>query len=238
MCFLLAKREEMGTNGTDMAHHHSSALKNRGPILEVVKLLALGRPVLAALEVGSGTGAHVELFAPAMPDTVWQPSEYVPSELGDEETMYAKYGKIGALPLGVLETLDRNLAGLPNVRRALALDLTRPEQFPSEKYDLIHSGNVVHIAPFPAAAQGLFQVAHQCLRHAGAVLTLYGPFKRHGQFCSQGDVDFDQMLRAKSPDYGLRDVESQMVPMAAQFGLRLVSAVHMPAGNWMLVFAK
>ncbi|KAH9259285.1 hypothetical protein BASA81_002328 [Batrachochytrium salamandrivorans] len=216
--------------------HHPSALHNRGPILEVVKLAVLGRPVLSALEVGAGTGAHLEVLAPAMPNTVWQPSEYVPSELGDEETMYAKYGKIGAQKLGVLETLDNNLKGLPNVKPALALDLTNPEQYPHEKYDLIHAGNVVHIAPYPAATQGLFQVAHKCLRGAGGMLTLYGPFKRHGQFCSQGDVDFDQFLRDKSPEYGLRDVESQIVPMAARVGLKLVSAVHMPAGNWMLVF--
>ena len=66
--------------------HHPSALRNRGPISEVlVKILPRGKGHQGpyhALEIGSGTGAHLELFAEKLPHFSWQPSEYVPEGTG------------------------------------------------------------------------------------------------------------------------------------------------------------
>ena len=46
-----------------MSTHHPSALSNRGPILDKLKaILANQPPITRALELASGTGAHLEVF--------------------------------------------------------------------------------------------------------------------------------------------------------------------------------
>jgi len=47
--------------------HHATALRNRGPIAEKLREILRaeeksGRTVQSALEVASGTGAHIEVF--------------------------------------------------------------------------------------------------------------------------------------------------------------------------------
>ena len=54
--------------------HHPAALRNRVPICEILQKImksVKGR----ALELGSGTGAHLEYFAPRFPDLTFLPSE-------------------------------------------------------------------------------------------------------------------------------------------------------------------
>jgi hypothetical protein len=83
--------------------HHPSALRNREPIAakiaEILGPAAAATP-LRALEIASGTGAHLEFFAEKFPLIKWQPSEYVPpAEDGQEyrtEEQLASVGKIGS----------------------------------------------------------------------------------------------------------------------------------------------
>ena len=53
-----------------------SALRNRGPILDVLKNYLTDQMVL---EIGSLTGEHVEFFAPALPQVTWQTSDEEPA---------------------------------------------------------------------------------------------------------------------------------------------------------------
>ena len=66
-------------------------MRNRGPILEALrKVLPAELPATAdALEVGSGSGCHLELFADNLKSLRWQPSEFIPGHSSD-------VGKIGA----------------------------------------------------------------------------------------------------------------------------------------------
>eukprot|EP00913_Durusdinium_trenchii_P011939 g11214.t1 len=61
------------------ARHHPSALRNRGPILEVLQDVLADKSAKEGhvLEIGSGSGCHAEHFAPNFPKLQWQPSEYV-----------------------------------------------------------------------------------------------------------------------------------------------------------------
>ena len=58
--------------------HHPAALRNRDPIAEKLAELLDAGASLRALEIASGTGAHLEKFAATFPNIQWQPSEYVP----------------------------------------------------------------------------------------------------------------------------------------------------------------
>ena len=51
-----------------------SCLRNRDPILDVLRPLLAGRHAL--LEIGSGSGQHAVHFAAALPQLVWQASDH------------------------------------------------------------------------------------------------------------------------------------------------------------------
>jgi hypothetical protein len=161
----------------------------------------------------------LELFAPAFPNTVWQPTEYVPSTQAEsEQDAFLKYGKIGTQhENGSLATLDHNLKQFSNVLPAKALDLTQTSSFSAlpHSVDWIHAGNVVHVAPYPSATVGFFELGNRLLRnddHKGR-LTLYGPFKRHGKFVSPSDEEFDQYIGKKNELFGLGNVEFQLTSL-------------------------
>ena len=175
-------------------------------------------------------------LAQEFPDISWQPTEYVPpQQASSEEEAFAKFGKIGE-HRDPLQILDRNLSAFTNVRKALFLDLLNPESmrsFPEHAYDLVHVGNVLHFT----GVEGFFMLCSRVLSSTG-IATVYGPFKRHGAFTTDSNAQFNDMLRSKSPQFGLRDVESEVVPIASRYGLSLVSVHDMPNNNFLCVFRK
>ena len=128
--------------------HHPAALRNRQPILD--ELLKLVDPSAsgAALEIASGTGAHLEHFAPNFPSLQWQPSEYVE----------ARVQTIGGVERAVderLQMIDAHGAGANNVRPAVDLDVSLPftswpavVQADASKHALVYCANVCHISPW------------------------------------------------------------------------------------------
>ena len=79
--------------------------------------------------------------------------------------------------------------------------------------------------------------AGKMLAHNGR-LVVYGPFKKAGAFTTDSNASFDTSLRGRNPQWGYRDVESDMIPEAERHGLSLLECHAMPANNFMLVFAK
>lgn len=76
-------------------HHHPSALRNRIPILKEMLSLLPSNPTGAALEIATGTGAHLEAYAPAFPGLTFHPSEFVPELAAPPDKQWATHGKIG-----------------------------------------------------------------------------------------------------------------------------------------------
>lgn len=232
-------------------NHHPSALRNRGPILEQMQLLLPLPGTFAglALEFGSGTGAHCEVYAPAYPNLTWQPSEYVPDAAAlSEEDQWDRHGKIGSRGgLTELESLDAHVAAAhPNARPAVPLDLSAPwEAWPVEVRDragsivLAIASNVCHITPWDCSL-GLLRGSARLLAPGGHVI-IYGPFKVDGEFIGEdggaGNRAFDERLRATNPSWGFRDV-AEMAEVAAAAGLTLKDTVRMPANNLLLHFVK
>ena len=74
--------------------HHPSALRNRVPILKALLKLLPDSDTWEgdALEVATGTGALLEVLAPAYPKLSWLPSEYVPEVAAAPEEQWSKRG--------------------------------------------------------------------------------------------------------------------------------------------------
>jgi SAM-dependent methyltransferase len=187
-----------------------SALRNRDAVLAVLHahLPSIGR----ALEVASGTGEHVVHFAEGLPGLVFQPSD-------PDATRRA--------------SIDAWAAGRGNIRPAIALDAAGT--WPALTVDVVICINMIHIAPW-AATEGLINGAAGVLR-PGGVLVTYGPYRRGGAHTAPSNADFDADLRARNPEWGVRDLEV-VADLAASAGFSAPEIIEMPANNLALVFRR
>ncbi|RME67804.1 MAG: DUF938 domain-containing protein, partial [Alphaproteobacteria bacterium] len=96
--------------------------------------------------------------------------------------------------------------------------------------------NMIHIAPW-AAAEALLAGAGRLLP-AAAPLILYGPYRRHGAHTAPSNAAFDAWLKGQDERWGVRDLESDVLPAAAAHGLRLADVVAMPANNFSVVLRR
>ena len=215
--------------------HHPSALRNRVAIAEeLLSLLGPSKPA-RALEVASGTGAHIEHLAALFPTTTFQPSELCPPDWGARGP--AHFGAIGDAGANRLEALDACLAQFGNVRPAIPIDAATPfAEWGVERggYGLVFASNVCHISPW-AVTQGLLAGAAAALA-PGGVLAVYGPFKVGGDFTTESNREFDASLRSRNAAWGYRDVAE--VVAAAGPELTLTHRRDMPANNHLLVFRR
>lgn len=201
-----------------------AAHRNREPICEALERL-LPRPAGEQgaeergrlLEIASGTGQHVVFFAERLPGWDFQPSDVDAAALESVEAYRAE-------------------SGLPNVRPAVALDVTEPGwELGLAAVDAVLCSNLVHIAPW-AAAEGLLAGAGGLLA-AGGRLLLYGPFRFHGVFTAPSNEAFDRSLRERDGGWGVRDVDD-LDRVAAAAGLRRAQTVALPANNHLLVYER
>lgn len=191
----------------------AAADRNKQPILEVLErvLPATG----TVLEVASGTGQHIVCFAAALPGLRWVPSDPDPRH----RASIAAY---------VHE------AGLDNVELPLNLDVTM-NPWNADAVDAVIVANLLHISAretLPALCRGAASVLQP-----GGVLHVYGPFRRGGRHTSEGNAQFDAMLRAQDPGWGLWDLED-VVESARAHRFQLEDVIEMPANNLSLVMRR
>jgi len=190
-----------------------SAERNKGPIAEVLMRVLPGPGDV--LEVSSGTGQHVVHFAQAMPHIRWQPSEY------DADNLKT-----------IASWLEQ--AHLSNIEAPVHLDV-HDEVWPVDDVAAVVCLNMIHIAP-PSATEALVRGAARILR-SGGILFLYGPYRREGRHTSPSNEAFDQLLKARNPDWGVRNLDDVAL-LAASAGLELQEIKAMPANNFAIVFSK
>ena len=195
-----------------------SAERNAAPIAEVLKK-ELGKETRRVLELASGSGQHVTLFAAVFPHVQWYPTDI-------EEVHLASIR-------GYVAT-----AGLCNVEEPRKLDASLPwEEWGVEEHslDAIVNTNLIHISPI-AVCEGLIAAAGHLLR-PGGLLIFYGPFKVNGSLTPQSNVDFDLSLRSRNPLWGIRDIQEVSL-LCQKAGLDLQSEHDMPSNNKIFVFAS
>lgn len=199
--------------GQDARRSAPAALRNRGPIAEV---LADWLPESGTvLEVASGTGEHAVLFAERFPNLTWQPSETHPGALASIKAWLEE-------------------ASLPNLRPPVVVDASTSE-WSLERADAVLNINMVHISPW-GAALGLLAGGARVLP-AGGPLILYGPWLKADIETMPSNLEFDAELKRRDPEWGLRWVED-FVAAAAQKGLKMEETRLMPANNLMLLFRR
>lgn len=192
--------------------------RNRDPILTLFKQIFPHSGDV--LELASGSGAHINYFAPHFPRIRFQPSDY---------------------DVDVFETIKRTKADNKNTNVAdpIRIDLTDPQSWPSaseRRYDAIFVINLFQVAPV-AIADGIAHIASQLLTPNGFV-AIYGPFKTDGNYTTPSNEAFDkEILAAKVAEWGLKDVRD-LEKAASKHGLVLKRQIDMPANNFVLIFGK
>jgi len=187
--------------------------RNAAPIADVLRAVLPARGLV--LEVASGSGEHALHFAREFPKLLWQPSDPEPAALRSIEAWRVE-------------------AGLFNLLPAVSLD-ARAADWPVPLADAVIAINMIHISPW-AATRGLLRGAGKLLE-TGAPLYLYGAYAREGVETAPSNEAFDQSLRARNPDWGLRDLDA-VADEAGANGFSLESVTAMPANNLSVVFRK
>jgi cyclopropane fatty-acyl-phospholipid synthase-like methyltransferase len=191
--------------------HADACDRNREPILEVLRQHFADRH--RVLEIGSGTGQHAVHFAAALPQLTWQTSDCEPSLAG--------------IRLWLEE------AGLPNLPQPIPLDVTGP--WPDGQFDAVFTANTLHIMGW-AEVRAMFAALPKVLT-PDAVLAVYGPFNYDGRFTSPSNAAFDEWLKQRSAQSGIRDFAA-VDELARSIGFALVEDRAMPANNRTLVWQR
>jgi len=186
--------------------------RNKEPILQVVA------PVLSqtqrVLEIGSGTGTHALLFSARLPHLSWQPSD------------------IGEYLPALRERLRRE--GGANLLPVVELDVRR-HPWPVQEVDAIYSANTLHIMSW-SSVHDFFKGVGQALARAG-LLCVYGPFRYGERYTSDSNAKFDEFLKSRDPDSGLRDAH-EVDRLAREQGLDLIADHPMPANNQLRIWQR
>jgi SAM-dependent methyltransferase len=205
-------------SGDDDGRRYSpSVARNREPIRDVLSRLVPSPASI--LEVASGTGEHGAFFTASLEGLEWTYSDIDPESLASQAA-WQSLDETGRLhgPLTIDASADDWLAAET-----------------TEGWDAIFSANMVHIAPW-SAATGLFRGAGRLLKPGGQLI-LYGPFARNGVI-APSNAAFAESLKSRNPDWGVRDLDRDMIPLAEAAGLTLQGVTEMPANNLTVSFRK
>jgi hypothetical protein len=165
----------------EVRRHAPATARNRVAITSVLAHILPKQGTV--LEIASGTGEHIVHFAQRFPNLHWQPSDYDRAGLDSIAAWRAE-------------------TGLPNLLPPVQIDASSPA-WPVYHADAILCINMVHISPWKAT-QGLF-VGASCLMPPDAPLYLYGPYLEADEDTAKSNLAFDQSLRSRNPEWGLRD---------------------------------
>lgn len=187
-----------------------AAERNKEVVLNVLKdHLPTDKAGLQALEVASGSGTHVALFAQHFSKIIWHPSE-IDQQCLQSISAYKEHYR------------------LQNVEEPFTFDVTTPVEswkdgnLQSGSLDAVVNMNMIHISPWDTAV-GLFRGCGTLLK-SGGLLFLYGPFAVHGTLTPESNVSFDASLRQRDSRWGVRDVDD-VEHLAEQNKMSLIKTV-------------
>ncbi len=192
-----------------MLNFSEASERNKRPICQ--HLIPYFTDEVQLLEIGSGSGQHALYIADQLPQVFWQPSE---------QPQYVE-----ALALNLEQYAPQNIAP------PIPLDVR--EEWPERTFNAVFSANTLHIMSW-SCVQAFFAGAGRSLAPNG-YLIVYGPFRYQNAFTSMSNQAFDQMLKARDPNSGIRDFEA-INALANEAGFMLVADYEMPANNQLIIW--
>ena len=192
--------------------YSESCDQNKDPILAIISPIFSSHN--SVLEIGSGTGQHAVYFAGEMPQLQWYTSDC---------RSYLE---------GINMWLEE--ARLPNIIAPVELNVTT-SKWPKIDVDAVFTANSIHIMNWNEVVHFMDGVG-KLLGDKGD-LVIYGPFNYGGSYTSESNERFDQWLKSRDPKSGIKHFED-MISLADENRLRLISDYSMPANNRILHFRK
>ena len=194
--------------------------RNRDPILGVFKDKLPKEPE-RVLEMASGSGMHINYFAPHFEHLHFHPTDK------DIEV----FDNIKNLT----NQQDNN-----NIADPTHLDLTDPKTWfnpgPEKSFAVIFCINIFQVAPI-SIADGMMKCASHLLKDNGFLL-IYGPFQVEGKFSTDSNKEFHETLSSVGvPEWGLKDI-ADLKKAAAAHNMELKEIIDMPSNNFSLIFGK
>ena len=185
---------------------------NKQAILQVIETIFL-EPI-TVWEIGSGTGQHACYFAQKLPHLHWQATDREENLAGIN--CWIEGAKLSNLPL------------------SLTLDVADTD-WPCQQMDAVFTANTLHIMRWSEVEYFFSGLTNHL--SAEAPVCIYGPFNYHGQYTSASNKQFDQWLKARDPESGIRDF-AEIEKLANSAGLKIQDDFAMPANNRLLVLQK
>ncbi|MCX7184913.1 MAG: DUF938 domain-containing protein [Nitrosospira sp.] len=194
--------------------------RNREPLLGVLKE-KLPKESSQVLELASGSGMHINYFAPHFGHLHFHPSDKDHEVLDNIKKLSVDHGN-------------------DNIADPVHLDLTKPETwFNANNYGgfaAIFCINIFQVAPI-SIADGMMECAARLLNNDGFLL-IYGPFQIESSFTTDSNKEFHDTLRSAGvPEWGLKDI-ADLKKAAANHGLELKEKIDMPSNNFSLIFGR
>ncbi len=194
--------------------------RNRDPILNVLKDKLPEEPG-HVLEMATGSGMHINYFAPHFKHLTFQPSDRDTEVFDNIKHVTQKQGN-------------------DNIADPIHLDLTEPETWLNKdiglKFSAIFCINIFQVAPI-SIADGMMECSANLLDQDG-FLMIYGPFQDHGRFTTDSNKEFHETLNSTGvSEWGLKDI-ADLEKAADKHGLELSEKIDMPANNFSLIFTR
>ena len=186
--------------------------KNSEPILNVLKKYLPEKGQL--LEIAAGTGQHAIFMAPHFPGWTWL--------LADRKDRH--------------EGIKMWLKDFPrsNVQGPILYGIGEND-FPKGEHHVVYAANLIHIISWNLCLK-LFDELGNAL-DKNAFVMFYGAYNYNGDFTTESNKKFDEWLKEKDPNSGIRDFEKVRDEMKER-GFELAVDEEMPANNRMLIFSK
>ncbi len=192
--------------------YSESSVQNCEPILNRVRKIFI-KPG-SIIEIGAGTGQHAAYFSAQLKHLQWWPTDVLTNLDGIEAW--------------------RQHQPSDNLGAAQALDVTQHE-WPLSNMDYAFSANTAHIMS-TEEVKCMFTGLTKVLNDFG-LFCLYGPFNYNGKYTSISNQQFDQMLKTRDPNSGIKDI-ADIKQFAKTKNLHLIDDFQMPVNNRLLVFRK
>lgn len=192
--------------------------RNREPILGVLKD-KLPKDPERVLEMASGSGMHINFFAPHFEHLHFHPTDKDIEVFDNIKKLAGEHGN-------------------NNIADPVHLDLTAPNTWfnpgTEKSFAAIFCINIFQVAPI-SIADGMMNCASKLLKDDGFLL-IYGPFQHEGKFSTDSNKEFHDTLSSIGvSEWGLKDI-ADLKKAAHDHGMELKEVIDMPSNNFSLIF--